>query len=159
MGTNSTRGASMVASRRDPTLRSQSIGVGLLAVRSRAAVKRALGGERLTERDTSELAGVRDVLKRTADALSYGTTSTSAPGARQLMSVGLALSSITPEAEAPDKDKVAAVLTALVGDIDRLLEGAIPENREALESFLTSLLRTADRDTAQSGEVLVRDHS
>lgn len=149
----------MVASRRDPTLRSQSIGVGLLAVRSRAAVKRALGGERLTERDTSELAGVRDVLKRTADALSYGTTSTSAPGARQLMSVGLALSSITPEAEAPDKDKAAAVLTALVGDIDRLLEGAIPENREALESFLTSLLRTADRDTAQSGEVLVRDHS
>lgn len=149
----------MVSSRRDPTLRSQSIGVGLLAVRSRAAVKRALTGQALSERDRAELASVRDMLRRTAEALSYGTRSTVAPGGRQLTSVGLALSSITPPAEVPDRDKAAAALTALVADIDRLLEGSIPEDRNALQAFLTALLKTADRDTAQSGEVLVRDHS
>lgn len=149
----------MVSSRRDPTLRSQSIGVGLLAVRSRAAVKRALTGDPLSERDTAELLGVRDVLRRTAEALSYGTTSSVAPGGRQLTSVGLALSSIAPTTEAPDPEKTAAVLTGLVADVDRLLEGSVPNDRDALEAFLTGLLRAADHDTAQSGEVLVRDHS
>lgn len=101
----STRWSGMVSSRRDPTLRSQSIGVGLLAVRSRAAVKRALGGHQLSDRDRAELDNVREVLKRTAEALSYGVTSSSAPGRRQLTSVGLALSSITPAAEVPDRKR------------------------------------------------------
>lgn len=149
----------MVASRRDPTLRSQSIGVGLLAVRSRSAVKRAISGQPLTDRDTRELSTVREVLSRTAEALSYGATSTAAPGGRQLTSVGLALSSLTPAADPPDRESVAASLTALVSDIDRLLEGAVPDDRDALHAFLTGLLTTADRETAQSGEVLVRDHT
>lgn len=149
----------MVSSRRDPTLRSQSIGVGLLAVRSRAAVKRAVSGQPLTERDNAELASVREVLRRTAEALSYGTKSMAAPAARQLTSVGLALSSITSTTDPPDRERAAAVLTSLVADLNRLLEGALPEDRRALETFLTALLKTADRDTAQSGEVLVRDQS
>lgn len=149
--------AGMVSSGRNPNLRSQSIGVGLLAVRSRAAVKRALSGQGLSNRDRIELINVREILRRTADALSYGTTSMTSPGARQLASVGLTLSSIASPTQPPDREKAARVLTGLVADLDRLLEGSVPDDQDALESFLTALLRTADRDTAQSGEVLVRD--
>lgn len=146
----------MVTSRRAPAIRSHSIGVGLLAVRSRAAVKRALSGQPLTARDTAELNNVREVLSRTAEALQYGTASRVAPGGRQLTSVGLALSSVTPPSDALDREARAAVFAGLVSDVDVLLKGDIPENREALRDFLTGLLRSADRNTAQSGEVLVR---
>lgn len=148
--------AGMVTSRREPALRSQSIGVGLLAVRSRAAVKRALSGEALTDRDNTELTNIREVLGRAAEALRYGMTSRAAPGGRQMTSVGLTLSSITPTSDVLDRDAAADSLLKLVGDIDDLLEGNLPDDRDALKNFLTGLLRAADRDTAQSGEVLVR---
>jgi hypothetical protein len=147
----------MVTSRRTPALRSQSIGVGLLAVRARAAVKRAISGQPLTERDTAELVSVREVLDRTAEALRYGRASQVAPGGRQLASVGLALSSITPPREALNREHAADVLGRLVADIDKLLQGSRLDDQTALQAFLTGLLRTADRDTAQSGEVLVRN--
>jgi hypothetical protein len=73
-----------------------------------------------------------------------------------LASVGLALSSIAPPSDALDRDKAADSLGQLVDDINTLLEGSMPDNQDALHEFLTRLLRTADRDTAQSGEVLVR---
>ena len=85
--------ASATASRRSPTLRSRSIGVGLLAVRSRAAVKRALAGQPLTERDTAELTDVRRVIDQAAEAIRYGVAGT-APAAKQITSVGLALSTV-----------------------------------------------------------------
>ncbi|MDQ3789517.1 MAG: hypothetical protein M3422_20015 [Actinomycetota bacterium] len=146
----------MVTSRRAPALRNQSIGVGLMAVRARAAVKRALSGQTLTERDTAELENVKDVLSRAADVLLHGSSSRPAPGGRQLTSIGLALSSITPPRDDLDHKAAAKVVATLVADIDKLLAGTIPDNGTGLNDFLTGLLRTADRDTAQSGEVLVR---
>lgn len=146
----------MVTPRRAPALRNQSIGVGLMAVRARAAVKRALSGQELSARDTAELTNVKDVLRRAADVLRYGSASRLAPGGRQLTSVGLALSSITPPRDELDRKKAAEFVASLVADIDKLLAGSVPDDRDALQSFLTGLLRTADRDTAQSGEVLVR---
>lgn len=146
----------MVAPRRAPALRNQSIGVGLMAVRARAAVKRALSGEKLSERDTAELTNVKDMLGRASEALLYGTSTRPAPGGRQLTSVGLALSSIPRPKDDLDRQAAGEVVAALVADIDMLLAGTLPDDRDALHDFLTALLRTADRDTAQSGEVLVR---
>lgn len=148
--------SAMVASRREPALRSQSIGVGLLAIRARTAVKRAFSGQTLTERDTAELTNVREVLTRAAEALRYGTASRAAPGGRQLTSVGLTLSSITPPRAALDREVAAEYLAKRAADIDVLLIGRLPASREELQEFLTGLLRSADRDTGQSGEILVR---
>ena len=82
--------------------------------------------------------------------------SQASPGSRQLASVGLALSSVASPSDTLDRDEVADSLGQLVEDINKLLDGSMPDDREALHEFLTRLLRTADRDTAQSGEVLVR---
>jgi hypothetical protein len=155
MATRNQAVMNMVTSRRTPALRSQAISVGLLAVRARAAVKRTLNGEPLTDRDSLELTNVRDVLRRASEALRYGENSHSTPGARQLTSVGLALSSIAPSPNGASREEMAIYLGGLASDVDLILGGSTPVNRESLSIFLTSLLRAADRDTAQNGEVLV----
>lgn len=138
-----------------PSLRSRSIGVALLAVRSRAAVKRALAGQTLTERDLTELASVRRVLAGAAEAIRYDLKG-SAPAAKQITSVGLALSAVAGPSASPDREAMASHLRSLVDDVDRLMAGHDPHDPAALPDFLTGLLRIADRETAQSGETLVR---
>lgn len=147
--------ASATASRRSPALRSRTIGVGLLAVRSRAAVKRALAGQPLTARDTAELTDVRRVIDQAAEAIRYGVAGT-APAARQITSVGLALSTVAGPTQQLDREAMAAHLSSLVAELDRLIAGEQPNDPEAVPAFLNGLMRAADRDTAQSGETLVR---
>jgi hypothetical protein len=147
--------ASATASRRSPALRSRSIGVGLLAVRSRAAVKRVLAGQPLTERDTAELTDVRRVIDQAAEAIRYGVAGT-APAAKQITSVGLALSTVAGPTRELDREAMAAHLSSLVAELDLLIAGKQPNDPEAVPAFLNGLMRAADRDTAQSGETLVR---
>lgn len=147
----------MVTTRRAPALRSQSIGVGLLAVRCRAAVKRVAGGRRLSDQDVADLDSIRDVLNRAADALRFGPASQVAPRGRQLTSVGLALSSVTESATQVDREHMATTFRQLADDVKALVHGDKVDNLDALSRFLTALSRAADRDTAQSGEVLVRN--
>lgn len=147
--------ASAAMQRTSSSLRSRSIGVALLAVRARAAVKRALAGETLSDRDISELSNVRRVLAGAAEAIGYDLKG-SAPAAKHITSVGLALSAVAGPAEPPDKEAMSSHLRSLVADLDRLIGGEPPRDTSALPDFLTGLLRIADRDTSQSGETLVR---
>ncbi len=147
--------ASATASSRSPALRSRTIGVGLLAVRSRAAVKRSLAGQPLTERDTAELKDVRRVIDQAAEAIRYGVAGT-APAAKQITSVGLALSTVAGPTRELDREAMAEHLSSLVTELDLLIAGQQPNDPEAVPAFLTGLMRAADRDTAQSGETLVR---
>ena len=51
---------------------------------------------------------------------------------------------------------MAAHLSSLVAELDLLIAGKQPNDPEAVPAFLNGLMRAADRDTAQSGETLVR---
>ena len=116
------------------------------------AIPRRTAAHRTRHRRTQ---GCARVIDQAAEAMRYGVAGT-APAAKQITSVGLALSTVAGPTRELDREAMAEHLSSLVTELDLLIAGQQPKDPEAVPAFLTGLMRAADRDTAQSGETLVR---
>lgn len=140
---------------REERERSESVSLGLLASRARAALHRLLQGGALDEADTTELTRARDSLKEFRENISFASTSgQSGRRPRRLVSVGLAVGALSPTLSPDKAEEIAGRLDSLIEDLDLVLAQGDREAASRLTGFFGVLSTTSRQAYASPGETV-----
>jgi hypothetical protein len=130
--------------------------VGMLAARCAAAARRVRAGQDLDDIDTASLGELRDLLARSAEALTYfgsaGARGTKPSGAlASTVEATIRAVRLAPN-ESEDVERITAVLHDTENLIQSLLREPSPDRAAAVEILASSLATAVNRETGHPGE-------